>query len=117
MPQMWRCGNDGPELDADEEIQKVVAEIQPQLEEKLGKKITKIEATRACKQVNKLCQIYKSMKNHISTVTLVSRSQIAIFQFAKIRMNDFLFLNLFEHCQIRIDQRLPNALLENISFF
>ena len=50
---MWRCGNDGPEIEADEEIKQVVADIQPQLEEKLGKKITKIEATRGCKQVIK----------------------------------------------------------------
>ena len=56
MPQMWRCGNDGPEIEADEEMKQVTADIQPQLEEKLGKKITKIEATRGCKQVIKFCE-------------------------------------------------------------
>jgi hypothetical protein len=56
MSQMWRCGNDGPEKEADEEIHKVVAEVQPQLEEKLGKKITKLEATRGCVQVIKFCR-------------------------------------------------------------
>jgi hypothetical protein len=49
--RMWRCGNDGPEIDADQEIQSAVDGVKDQIETKLGKTVSHIVAKRGCKQV------------------------------------------------------------------
>jgi hypothetical protein len=49
--QMWRCGNDGPEKDADAEIQEAVDGVKDQLEEKLGRSVAELTAKRGCVQV------------------------------------------------------------------
>ena len=54
---MFRCGNDGPEIDADDEIQAAVDGVKDQIEAKLGKSFTSIVAKRGCKQVRLLDKI------------------------------------------------------------
>ena len=55
--RMFRCGNDGPEIDADDEIQAAVDGVKDQIEAKLGKSFTSIVAKRGCKQVQLLDKI------------------------------------------------------------
>ena len=50
--QMMECGNDRPEKDVDDEVIKIVEDVQPQLEEKLGKSLGKLEPTRFSSQVS-----------------------------------------------------------------
>jgi len=45
------CGNDGPEIDPTDEVKEVIEQIKPQLEAKLGKSVTEVEAKRSRKQV------------------------------------------------------------------
>ena len=49
---MMECGNDRPEKDVDDEVIKIVEDVQPQLEEKLGKSLGKLEPTRFSSQVS-----------------------------------------------------------------
>ncbi len=46
------CGNDRPEKDVDDEVIKIVEDVRPQLEEKLGKSLEKLEPTRFSSQVS-----------------------------------------------------------------
>ena len=48
---MYYCGNDGPEIEADAEIQAAADGVKGELEKKLGKTISAIVAKRGCKQV------------------------------------------------------------------
>ena len=50
---MFECGNDQPEKEVNDDVRKIIEDIQPQLEEKLGKSLAKVEAIRFSSQVNK----------------------------------------------------------------
>ena len=58
--KMFECGNDQPEKEVNDEVKKIVEDIQPQLEEKLGKSLVKIEASKFSSQVFQLTQLTQS---------------------------------------------------------
>jgi len=48
---MWKCGNDGPEIEPTDEMKSVLEQVKPQLEEKLGRSVTSLVIKKGRKEV------------------------------------------------------------------